>query len=383
MSSATMMLDQKDKLQIAMDRMFGVSAQEAEATAKDVPAFRGFRHAFQVITGRAVEDMLNHVIATAQEEITSALWASVLGTSMHRRLIKDYAEAYYGEDRIISYRPGGVSNFKTQDTLRVQYLADLDTVDPESGDYEEIAAPDDEKVSWSVIQKGNLLTITRKTLLNDDLGAATKLVGRLGRAARRTFAKFVWAFAMNNATYDVDGKAWFHEDHGNLGSTALTADQTGAALILAELIALADMTEPGSGEKLGLPEFSRMNVTLAVPNALMGVAIRLNQSQLLPDGSNNLYGNPIFHLFGANNERIIVNPLFTDATDHYLFRDPADVDSLEVGFLNDQREPEFFVASVPTIGQMFVADKQQFKVRHEYGGDITDYRGGYKDVVAD
>ena len=374
-------LESRDKIQIAMDRMFGASTKEAEEKAKDIPAFKSFRHAFRSITGKSLEDMLNHVIATAQEEITSALWASVLGTSMHRRLIKDYAEAYYGEDRIVSYRPGGVSNFKTQDTLRVQYLADLDTVDPESGDYDEISAPDDEKVSWSVIQKGNLLTITRKTLLNDDLGAATRLVGRLGRAARRTFAKFAWAFAMSNSTYDVDNTAWFTQGHGNLGATALTADQTGVTTLLTALIALGDMTEPGSGEKLGLPQFGRMNITLAVPNALMGVAIRLNQSQMLPDGSNNLYANPFYQFFGANNERIIVNPLFTDTSDYYLFRDPADVDSIEVGFLNDQREPEFFVASVPTIGQMFVADKQQFKARHEYGGDIADYRGAYKEVV--
>jgi hypothetical protein len=54
------------------------------------------------------------------------------------------------------------------------------------------------------------------------------------------------------------------------------------------------------------------------------------------------------------------------------------VDSIEIGFLNDQREPEFFTASVPTIGQMFVADKQQFKIRQEYGGDIVDFRGAVK-----
>jgi hypothetical protein len=103
---------------------------------------------------------------------------------------------------------------------------------------------------------------------------------------------------------------------------------------------------------------------------------------MLPDGANNLYANPVYHLFGDNGERILVNPLFTDATDWYIFRDPADVDSIEVAFLNDQREPEFFVASIPTVGQMFVADKQQYKIRHEYGGDIVDYRGAYKAVVA-
>lgn len=378
---AAVVLEQQEKLQCGMDRLFGAAAREG-APAQGVPAFRSFRDAFRQITGRQLEDMLGHRIATAQEAITAALWADILGTSMHRRLIKDYAAANYGEERIASRRPGGVANFKTQDSLRVQYFADLASVDPESADYVEIAAPDDEKVSWAVQQKGNILTITRKTLINDDLGAVTKLVGRLGRAARRTKAKFVWAFAMNNSTYDVDSTAWFHGDHGNLGSTALTANQTGVTTLMAAVIALADMTEPGSGEKLGLPAFADLQLTLAVPHALLATAIRLNQSQLLPDGSNNLYGNPFFQFFGARNERIVVNPLFTDDTDWYLFRDPEEVDSIEIGYLNDQEEPEFFVASVPTIGQMFVADKQQYKVRHEYGGDIVDYRGGYKAVVA-
>jgi hypothetical protein len=75
-----------------------------------------------------------------------------------------------------------------------------------------------------------------------------------------------------------------------------------------------------------------------------------------------------------------VCPFFTDATDWYVYRDPDEVDSIEIGYVLDQREPEFFVASVPTIGQMFTDDKQQFKVRHEYGGDILDYRGACKSV---
>jgi hypothetical protein len=40
------------------------------------------------------------------------------------------------------------------------------------------------------------------------------------------------------------------------------------------------------------------------------------------------------------------------------------------------------VANVPTVGQMFVADKLQHKIRHEYGADLVDFRGAVKAVVA-
>ena len=75
-------------------------------------------------------------------------------------------------------------------------------------------------------------------------------------------------------------------------------------------------------------------------------------------------------------------PLLTDANDWGLFADPADIDILEVAFLNGQEEPEFFLADTPTQGLMFTADKIQYKIRHEYGGVVVDFRGSYKAVVA-
>ena len=378
---ASVRLDQGEKLQLAMDRMWGAAAKES-ASEKDVPAFKGFRHAFKVITGRDIEDMLGHVISNAQEEILAANWVNVLGTSMYKRLLKDYAAPNFGEDTISRPRPGGLRDFNNVDALRVEYFADLAVVEPEALGYQEIAVPGDEIVQYHAIQYGNLVTISRKALLADDLGAATRVVGRLGRAARRTKAKFIWAFAMNNVNYDVDGLPWFGvaPNHGNLTATALTANLAGANAIITILIALANMTEPGSGESLGLPAFQDLRVYLAVPTALMGVARALNQAPEVLDAFNLLEANPVYHLFGANDERIVVCPFFTDATDWYVYRDPDEVDSIEIGYVLDQREPEFFVASVPTIGQMFTDDKQQFKVRHEYGGDILDYRGACKSV---
>jgi hypothetical protein len=64
-----------------------------------------------------------------------------------------------------------------------------------------------------------------------------------------------------------------------------------------------------------------------------------------------------------------------------LIADGAEVELLEAAHLNGRKEPEFFVADNPAAGQMFVADKIQYKSRHEYEFEIADYRGFYKAVV--
>ncbi len=361
------------RLQMAMHKMFRIPGDDIKAS--DVPAFEGLRQAYVRSTGDTSVSGMLPAQQRIRQAISSATFANLLANTLYRRLIADYREQDYGERNIITV--GSAPDFRTREAIRVGYFGDLADVDPETNDYQEIAAPSDEKVSYAVGQKGNLLTITRKTIINDDLRGVQKMVGRLGRSARRTFARFVWGFFINNSTYDVDSTAWFHANHGNLGSTALSA-----AAIDAVITALAGMTEPNSGEKLGLSGGANVNgsrLWLVVPQALRGTAKKENEREYL---DSNFTPNPVRGVFGPNSERVIVLDLATDVTDWGVFRDPADIESIGIDFLGGQEEPELFLADQPTVGQMFVADKLQYKIRHEYGGDILDYRGAYKQVVA-
>lgn len=398
---AEVLMEPEDKIQVGLDRLFGVTPaameRAAEAYTSETAArvkeamepilkahkaggaelrFRGFRDAYIQITGdRELSFQWDERARRVSEAIISSTWANVLGNTLYRRMLADYAEQDYGERNIITV--GRAEDFRTKEATRVQYFGDLSTADPETADYTEITAPTDEKVSYAVIQKGNVLTITRKTIINDDLRTVSMMVGRLGRAARRTFARYVWNFWINNSAYDVDGVAWFHANHANLQSVAFAN-----AEVVAAILKLQNMTEPGSGEKLGL-NFSRgfenMGLWLAVPTALWDTARQQNEREYLDA---NFTPNAARFAFGRNSERIIVNPLFTDANDWGVFRDPRDVESLVMDFLMGREEPELFLADQPTVGQMFIGDKLQYKIRHEYGGDIADYRGAVKAVVA-
>jgi hypothetical protein len=232
--------------------------------------------------------------------------------------------------------------------------------------------PTDVESTYSLNQKGIILTITRRVMLNDDLKSIVNLVSKLGRAARRTHARRAWNKIISNATFKGDNKALFIADHANLGSTAFTNDATGITTLATALQAMYAQTEQDSGEGLALsPKY------LWVPRVLLETAKGLNSPWPGVAG-----GNPHAGRFGANHENIITSPLFTDATDWGMIADGNEVELLEAAYLNGQREPELFVADNPTTGQMFVADKLQYKERHEYEFEIADYRGFYKAVVA-
>jgi hypothetical protein len=232
--------------------------------------------------------------------------------------------------------------------------------------------PTDIEATYAVNQKGNILTITRKVLLNDDLKTVVQLVSKLGRAARRTHAKRAWNKLISNANYLGDSTALFHSNHGNLGSVALTLDATGVATLTNRLAAMYAQTELSSGEGLALEP-----MWLAVPRTALETAKGLNSPFLT-----GVTANPHAGRFGANHEKIICHPLFTDTNDWYLIASGNDVELLEAAYINGKREPEFFVADNPTVGQMFVADKIQYKLRHEYEFEIADYRGFDKTVAA-
>lgn len=393
-----------ERLQAGMDKMFGVP------TKSDAPAFRSIKQAYIQITGdtelvgrvslgreRQVERVAQAIQAywrngigepgyenpgfvRMEQSQVAGNWPTILGNTLYRRLAIEYAAVNYYEDRIISNRRRAV-DFRTLEVQRPQYPADLTAFNPEVADYPEAATLGEEQVNYAVSTRGQLITVTRKTIVNDDLGMVARLPRLFGRAARRTFARSIWGLFMNNSNYDADAVAWFHANHANLGSTALSADAAGVAALVARLNALMAQTEPGSLEKLGGAWWASKPI-LVVPSALQGIAKQLNQSPGIP-GTANQGDNPVNGLFGNkdNPENILVIPLFTDTNDWGLFRQPTDVEIIEAAFLNGQETPELFIADMQNVGQMFIADKLQYKIRFEYGAEILDFRGADKSVV--
>jgi hypothetical protein len=388
-----------DRACMAMDRLFGLTKAEGEALAKlerldgqpvfedrravqdyqdyeQIPRFRGIREAYEFFTGDSeVTGRFNRkalpLELRGRQDINSATFTYVLGNTLNRRLVSAYREPNFREDLLISIRKS-VKDFRQQEAVLVGGFPDLAAADPEAADYVEIAGVTDEESAYAVTTRGNILTITRKTIINDDLTIVQRLVNGLGRAARRTHAKYVWAFYTGNANC-TDATAWFTAGHGNLTAGPLTH-----ATALIAYQALAKMTEKDSAERLGLLDGSDIKPNLIGPIDLMATIQKIADEEFYYT-ANDLTTKIPNPLKGKVNGCIL--SLFTDADDWGLILPPSVIDIVEMGYLNGRQEPEMFLADSPQSEQVFMADKIRHKIRHEYAGAVIDYRSGYKGAV--
>jgi hypothetical protein len=171
----------------------------------------------------------------------------------------------------------------------------------------------------------------------------------------------VWRFISENPVI-YDGTALFTVAHGNLGSSALSSVSYGAARL-----AMMKQTELDSGEPLWIgPSF------LAVPADLEEAAANLFRRNTENDRT----------FIQSLTPTILPVPFFTDVDDWAAIADPNDIPTIEIGFLDNMQEPELFVADNPRAGALFTNDRIEYKIRHIYGGNVLDFRGMYKAVVA-
>ena len=391
-----------ERAQMAVDRTFGLTREQVLDMAAyqtlehepffedmrmrsrqdyegfdDVPAFSGIREMYTFFTGDTrVTGQFNRKRLPpdlrAKADITSTTFSYVLGNTMGRRLVSDYRSYDYLEGLLISIRKP-VRDFRQQEAVLVGGFPDLDTVDPETADYDEIAGVTDEESTYTIGQKGNILMISRKTIINDDISLVLRLLRGLARAARRTHGKYVWNKFINNDTCS-DGTAWFTSGHGNLGSTAFSHAQG-----LVAYKALAKMTEKDSGERLGLLADRTVKPNIVGPIDIMETLRQVEEEEYYytSDDLTTKTPNPLKGLVKSH-----AHPLLTDANDWGMLLPPDVIDIIEMGYLNGRQEPEMFVADSPQSEQVFVADKIRHKIRHEYAGAVIDYRSGYKGVVA-
>jgi len=149
---------------------------------------------------------------------------------------------------------------------------------------------------------------------------------------------------------------------GILGTTAAAHNQSGANY--PEVFKIASI--------LGLQD-----ITLWIPRTLHGQAMQLNNSALHPENAEN----------GVNALKGLLKPMTSpylrgDENNYFLSAGKQEIDLIEIGFLNGKVAPEILVQDQPTVGNVFVYDTIRYKVRHEYGGVVPDYRAFAASIVS-
>jgi len=255
-------------------------------------------------------------------------------------------------------RVGSVSDFRAHPRYRLGSLSNLEQV-AENAEYKNKQIPDGAKASITAITKGNIISVSRQMIINDDLGAFIDLAGMLGRAAKRTVEADVYVLLVLNSGMGPtmsDGKALFHVDHGNVA-----ADGDLSVVVVDSMRSKMALQKDISGNDY----LDLHPAVIVVPTASGGTARVINDAQYDPDTANKLQRpNMVRGLF-----RDIVDTPRLAGTRAYAFADPNEAPVIEVAFLNGEQEPFL------ELEEGFRIDGAQWKVRLDFGVAALDYRG--------
>ena len=174
----------------------------------------------------------------------------------------------------------------------------------------------------------------------------------------------VYGFLSSNPTiFDSNPLFMSGAPRNNLGSSALST-----AAMQSGVTAMREQTNL-AGKRIGLrPRY------LIVPPELEWTAMVATRSAGVPGSPNNDI-NPMLGYVTP-----IIAPQLSSSSQWFFAADPAVVDTIEVGFVGGMVNPALFVQDLPLYGLNFTQDVVSFKVRHEYGAAVVDWRGLYRGI---
>ena len=211
---------------------------------------------------------------------------------------------------------------------------------------------------------GKMFAITRKDLINDDLGILTQIPFRIGRGGHLKFNEVFWTKFLNNSSFFVAG----NNNYKAGATTALGVD----SLTTAEKMFL-DQIDAKENPIGILPS------VLLVPNALNATAsVLMKSADVRISGSSNRKEpttNPHAGKFSVQRSSYLSNAKISgsSALAWYLIANPNDMPVIEAVFLNGKQVPtvESADADFNTLGI-------QMRGFHDFGVELQEFRGGVK-----
>jgi hypothetical protein len=254
-----------------------------------------------------------------------------------------------------------VSDFKTVTSYRLVGKDQYEQVAP--GGELKHGTLGEEKYENRADTYGLVLSIDRRDIINDDLGAITTVPRKLGRGSGLKINDVFWSSFLNNATFFAAANKNYISGAG----TALSLD----GLTEGEVTFLNQVDS--DGKPIGV-----MPAILLVPTALSAIGSQLFKSMELRDTTSNIkypVSNPHQGKFRVEVSRYLSNAQYTGNSSKawYLLAEPTDLPVIEVAFLNGQEAP-----TIETAEADFHVLGVQMRGFHDFGVSLQDYRGGVK-----
>ena len=304
---------------------------------------------------------------TIRAAFSSVSLPGILSNVANKKLLQSYEAQPIIAMKLCS--TGDLNDFKENDRFRLTDVGDLLPIaaDGEIKDGGLI----EESAKNQLDTYGKKFCLTRKMIINDDLGAFMKVPTAMGNRAARLIDQLFFSRLLSNPA-QADGKALFSTNHKNLlsgASSALSSDSLKKAIQL-----FLDQVD-ADGQPISVePKY------LLVPTALKHLAIELTQgATLIMSGTDNAV-RPALNVLSDENLQVISSPYLGNSayegssqTGWYLFGDPKTVDTWEIGFLKGKRTPtvERGETDFNTLGLWF-------RVYFDLGVREQDHRGMVK-----
>ena len=201
---------------------------------------------------------------------------------------------------------------------------------------------------------GRIVAISRQAIINDDLGAFTRVPQLMGNAAANLESNTVYTILTGNPTMG-DSELLFSTAHANFQGTGSAPD---VSTIGAAMTAIGSQTGLDAATYLNLQ--GRYLIGGWLTHTLRAQYTSPNFQPTAQSGV-----NPYTGLIPITDARI------TD-TSWYVSADPSQIDTIEYAFLDGQDG----VYTETRIG--FEVDGVEIKARHDFAAKAVDYRGLYR-----
>ena len=288
-------------------------------------------------------------------------FANLLSNVAGKAMLKGYEEA---EETFQKWTASGIlTDFKP--SLRVD--SGLFDSLPEVADGAEYkyGTIGDRGESIQLATYGKMFAITRQTIINDDLGAFTRVPMKMGRSAIRTVGNLVYAVLTANAAM-ADGKALFHVDHKNLADTAAAPSTAAFDKMRTAMGTQKDVDKKAEALNIN-PAF------VLVPKALQGAASAVIAGEYDSEKGDKRVPNTV-----RNFAEVVADGRLDakSTTAWYGAANPNQTDTIEVAYLDGNSEPYLETKDGWNV------DGVEMKVRIDAGVKALDFRGLYKNAGA-
>lgn len=264
---------------------------------------------------------------------------------------------------------GTVNDFRPYHRIRRGEMGLLEKVQ-ENGEYRNIKLTDGTMESVVADTYGGIANISRKMIINDDMGAMNGIAASMGQMAAFSIEAGVYALLAQNSGLGPtmsDTKTLFHADHGNLIAS-------GGAPSIAQTTAMRLLMQKQKDSEKQRYIVIRPAIAL-VPIELEDPMRVVVESQYDPDVSNKFQRTNTAKGIVKN---VVSSPYISDvsAAAYYFFADPNVAPTIEVSFLNGNETPFF------EMQPAFSTDGMRYKIRHDWGIGAVDWRGAVRNAGA-